>query len=195
MDKLRKCGQMWIKFDENNEPEYGFQVNGRKIERFLNLSDKEVNKVILPDICEEEPYTPEDLKFIVEHLNDSNYFLNSKNSLQSYLKGQIRISPGCFNGSFKNAEQPIKIIVPFEHSLLIDHGAFDDDTKPKFILKKGMQIFKVNRRFDTYFDYEYEFWPLIARKEIKDLNLTEYHEDYSVSEFEPDQYCDIEIQQ
>ena len=86
MKKLRKCGQMWIKFDKNNEPEYGFLVQGREIERFLNLSDREVSKVILPDICEEEPYSPEDLKFIVEHLNDENYFLNSKNSLQSYLK-------------------------------------------------------------------------------------------------------------
>ena len=79
--------------------------------------------------------------------------------------------------------------------MMIDHGAFDDDANPKFILKKGMQIFRVNRVFDTYFDYEHEFWPLIARKEINNLNLSAYHEDFSVSEFETNQYYGTEIQQ
>lgn len=185
MEKLRKCGQMWIKFDENNEPEYGFQVKGRKIERFLNLSDREVTKVILPDICEEKAYSPEDLKYYIEHINDENRYLSSK-ILKSYIKGQIVILSGCFKNSFKNAEQPIEIIVPFEHSLLIDYKAFDDDIKPKFILKNGMQIFKINRVFDTYIDFEYEFWPLIARKEINNLNYKENREDYSVSKFESD---------
>ncbi len=181
MDELRKRGQMYIKFDENNELEYGFQVQGRNIERFLNLSDREVSKVILPDICDEEPYSPEYLKYMIEHNKGENRYLSSK-ILKPYIKGQIRILAGCFEGSFKKAEQPIEIIVPFEHSLLIDHEAFDDDTKPKFILKNGMQIFTINRAFDTYFSYEHEFWTLIARKEISNLNYTEYQEDYSVSE-------------
>ena len=195
MDKLRKCGQLWIKFDKNNEPEYGFKVQGRKIEEFLNLSDREVNKVILPEICEEQAYSPEDLKFIIEHANDENRFLRSTNRgiLKSYLRGQTVISSNCFKGCLKKTEQPVEIIMPFNHSLMIDHGAFDDDIKPKFILKNGMQIFIIKRMFDTYFDYEREFWALIGRNEIKDVSLSESREDIDVSKFEPNRYYNIDV--
>ena len=52
MNFLKRYGKMYIRFDDKNQPEYGFEVEENKIKRFIPLSDDEsiYSRIILPEL-------------------------------------------------------------------------------------------------------------------------------------------------
>ena len=81
--------------------------------------------------------------------------------MKDYIEGRVKICDGCFQGIKK-----AKIIVPFENSIMLDWGCFEDDAEIEFLLPENLTLKQIYRRFDTGFDYEHENWTLIGDKNI-----------------------------
>ena len=186
MNLPRKCGEMYIKFDDNNEPEYGFLVGFNSINKFIKLCDKEIDTIILPPIVESEKCAVESID---ENKKQDKFMLEAeKDYLQDYITGRLKICDKCFKGIKK-----ARIIVPFENSVMLDWGCFDSDAEIEFVLPKNLGLKQIKRRFDTYFDYENENWTLIADKNISgNLGWRGFSSDfYSIDEYNPEKLYSI----
>jgi len=187
----KKCGNMYIMFDENNEPLYGFEVYGNKITKFIPLTDKKsiYNCIVLPKIVEsEKPEVP-----CVGDKEESWHMQYwQKKAYCDYISGNVKICPGCFEGIDK-----ARIIVPFENSIMLDWSSFDDDAQIELVLPKRLELKQIHRMFDDGFDYARENWTLIGDKSIAgefsfggfrsdDYSIADYDEkrlDYKVANF------------
>ncbi len=178
MNLPRRCGNMYIKFSKDtNQPEYGFEVQDNKIKRFILLSDKNFDTIVLPKLVE-------DVKLDMPSINEKNScgtvgFI-TKRELRNYITGSVKICDGCFRG-LKEA----KIIVPFENSIMLDYGSFDNDADIDLVLPSNLTLKQIYRMFDTGFDYEHENWTVVGDKSIAGkFGLGGYgYDDYSIMEY------------
>lgn len=189
MNLPRKCGQLYIKFDESNQPEYGFDVVGNQIKKFISLTDNVVKSIILPKLVDDCTF---DISSIDEKSSYKLLLYNQKIKMQNYVLGRVKICDGCFKG-LKEA----KIIVPFENSVMLDWGAFEENAKIELVIHKNLTLKQVYRRFDTGFDYEHENWTLIGDKKVsgqfgwdgfmgEGFSIMDYNEkdlDYTLADF------------
>ena len=156
MNVPQRYGTMYIKFDDNNVPEYAFEFQGNKIKRFFPLTDKEINYIVLPKINRATELSA----YIVEGIDEKDPTLYEKKSqLQNYVHGDIKICEGCFQGLKKAT-----IIVPFVNYVMLDWGSFDKEAEIKFILPKSSALKEICRHFDA--GYNFERWTLIGDKRI-----------------------------
>jgi len=172
----KKCGEMYIKFNKNGTPQYGFKVNeiGNskyyskeiKIIEFINLTDEIPKQIVLPAFDHKHvPTSDEELNF-VNWYDDKNYF-----------KGLVRVCDGCF----KNIDEAT-IIVPNNTSIMLDWGCFKDNSKINFSLPKNMGIKHIFRGFSTSFDWEHEEWTLLADKRLN-VNISDTSDSYTCQDF------------
>lgn len=189
MDSPQKYEKMYIKFDENKIPQYGFEVDGRRIIKFVPLTNKKIETIFLPKIVE-------DNVFVLPNIDEKNpnkyslYF--AKRNMRDYITGSVKICDGCFKGLKK-----ARIVVPFENSVMLDWGSFDDSASIELVLPNSLALKQIYRMFDTGFDYEHENWTLIGDKTIsgqfgfggydkEDYSIMDYNEadlDYKVANF------------
>ena len=150
----KRCGGMYIMFDENSVPLYGFKVKKTNdccyLENFVLLSNKRIDKIVLPKVVASMPY--------------DNDMKNGK--AFNYLKGALRIKSNCFKG-IKEA----KIYVPFDNSIMMCYGAFDDEAKIDFVTKSNLTLFNVYHRYDAGWDYNEETWTIIGDKNLSDKDF------------------------
>lgn len=153
-----KCGKMYIKFDENNQPEYGFDVSGNQIRRFVPLTDKKITSIILPRLVESS-------KFEITSINEKNpdkyLVLDQKMEMQEYISGRVKICNNCFRGL-----QKARIIVPFENSIMLDWGSFDQNAEIELVTPQNLTLKQIYRTFSTGYDYVRENWTLIGDEKI-----------------------------
>ena len=179
MNLPKKCGDVYIKFDENNNPEYGFKItenyrNQKYIENFIKMTDKNIDTIILPKLFDKGE-SIEAEKISSEDWSNKYYLF-----FEEYVTGEVRLRPDAFKG-IKNA----KIVVPFTSSIMIDYGSFDKDANIEFITSPNLRLKQVYRCFDTAFDYEHENWTLIADKSFNfdgricgdDYTIKDYNEE------------------
>ena len=160
MNTPKNCGKMYIKFDDKNQPEYGFVVSGNNIQKFIPLTDNGsiYIGIILPKIIESAK--PE-ITTIDESSPYKSILYMQKQKLKDYVTGKVKICDGCFEGIKK-----ARIIVPFENSLMLDWGSFDKDADIELVVAKNLNLKQIYRRFDTGFDYEKENWTIIGDENI-----------------------------
>lgn len=185
MNLPRKCGNVYIKFDENNNPEYGFEIDSYRdkkyIKKFIIMTDNKIDTIIFPKLFEKGESI--DAGHITQKDWSNRFFL----SFEKYATGEVKLCSDCFKG-IKNA----KIIIPFTGSIMVDYGSFEKDANIEFITKSNLSLKQVYRRFDTGFDYEHENWTLIADKSFNfdgkicgdDYYVEDYNEeniDYKVA--------------
>ena len=191
MNTPKKCGKMYIKFDDKNQPEYGFVVSGNRIQKFIPLTDNDsiYVSIILPKLIESaEP----EIKSIDESNPHKSMLYMQKQKLEDYVVGKVKICDGCFEGIKK-----ARIIVPFENSIMLDWGSFDKDADIELVMSKNLDLKQIYRRFDTGYDYERENWTIIGDKNISgqfgngtygsdQFSIVDYNEedlDYKVANF------------
>lgn len=184
-----KCGKMYIKFDKNNHLEYGFEVKGNQIKKFIPLTDNEIDSIVLPRLVDDNEF---DFSSIDENGHCKALIYNQKRKIRDYVTGSVKICDGCFDGLNK-----AKIIVPFENSIMLDWGSFEKNAEVELVIPDNLTLKQIYRRFDDGFDYERENWTLIADKKITgqfgfdgygkdDFSILEYNEedlDYKVANF------------
>ena len=158
MRLLKKYGYMYIKLDDHNEPEYGFEVSGNKIERFVPLCDKPINEIVLPKIVESQEF---DLTSIDMKSQNRAALYHQKKKMRDYIRGSVKLCDGCFHGISK-----AKIVVPFENSVMIDLSSFDKDAEIEFVMPENLTLKQINRTFDAGYDDESDNWTVIADKKI-----------------------------
>ena len=157
MDKFKKYGEMYIKFDENNEPEYGFIVDGENnITKYVNLSVKDHKKIILPSL-----------------VYDYKFYGPSK----SYLRGKVIICEGCFDWLRK-----VEIIVPFKNSIAISEKAFCETSEVGLVVPEGYGLRKIMRTCNDGVEKKRDEWVLVADKTMCGEFSFASGDDYAVSE-------------
>lgn len=189
MNLPRKCGKLYIKFDESNQPEYGFEVVGQQIKKFVPLTDKNFETIILPKLVEDYAFDIPS-KEEVGPYKSLLYYRNRE--MCDYVVGSEKVCADCFKGLKK-----AKIVIPFENSVMFDWGSFDQDAQIELIVPDSLALKQVYRCFDTGFDYEHENWTIVADKSLAeqfsmggfgkdDFAIWDYNEadlDYNVANF------------
>ncbi len=165
--KYLKCGEMYIKFDDYGEPDYGFEVNGYRIIQFKDLkNDRVLKEIILPPINQiskggETPINGEDLEILGKE-NDldtlEKYYFPI---IEHYLRGHVYIQENCFE-QLKN----ITIIATSDYSISFKNGAFFECENISFVLPKNQTLYSVHECHNGWFDYEHNDWNLIGHKSL-----------------------------
>ena len=167
----KKSGEMYIYFDENNIPLYGFKVEWKNIVQFVRLADELPEFIVLPKINEKE--------FVPKHeFNLAD--LDTSFIAEGYVKGNIKLCDGCFKGI-----RSAKIVLPFNTSVMLDWGCFDKGAKIEFVVPQNIGLKQVYRTFDTGFDYEHENWPILCDKRII-CDIADYKDSYCTREHTKD---------
>lgn len=167
-----KCGDMYIKFNNNGKPQYGFKVNKRNevIQEFINLTDNTPKIIILPSL---EP------NFAVHPKGNHLRMIGKFNPYREYINGNIRINPQAFKGIAEAT-----IVVPNDTSIMLDWGAFDDGANIDFILPKNMGIKQIFRAFSGVIAYEHENWTLLADRDLQ-VDIDTYSSSYDCMDYTP----------
>lgn len=180
MNLPKRCGKMFVKFDDKGELEYGFEVKGNEIVKFVPLKDGEIHTIILPPLVDNEEFPLSSVDMKSPH-KATLYF--QKRMMEDYVKGRVKLCAGCFKGMKK-----LRIVVPFENSVMLDWGCFESDAKIELVLPQNLTLKQIGRFFDAGYDYERENWTLIADKKIRgqfgDNGLM--RDDYSICEYDPE---------
>ena len=119
---------MFIKFDDNNMPEYGFTFNEFfELEKIINLSDKELKEVVIPNT---RKYYHKDMGWDC-----------------------VKISQDCFKGL-----DNLDIVIPSSRlSASFDKHAFDEGAHINFVLPKDNILCIEQWAWQTmYRDYFFE---------------------------------------
>lgn len=173
----KKCGDMYIMFDDNNQPEYGFlceqNYDTYSIKKFVNLKQDAPEFIVLPKLNEDTLYLDSKSEKEADIANFNFYDF-------PYITGLITIEPKAFKG-VNDAD----IVIPFNTSVALDWNCFDDNSNITFLLPDSMNLKQIYRRFDTGYDYESEHWTLIADKKLNGSNY-ENRDSYSVSDYDND---------
>ncbi len=179
--KFKKCGDLYVYFDENKNPLYSFEVDYNRIKKFHLMSEKLPEEIILPKIeISEDDY----LKINNSCMLGANDLLKKykekkfitsdcREILEKYATGAFKVATGCFAGIKK-----IKLVAPVNYSIMLDWGCFDYNAEIELVLPKDMTLKQVYRLFDTGFDYERENWTLISHKDFN---------------YESESYCGIRV--
>ncbi len=191
---LRKCGNLYVKFDDENNPLYAFEVVGKTIKKFHPMCDDLPETIILPKLkINISDFSTQIDNFKMLYYNRIYQTNNNPNSNQSiinyymelYGTGAYKLATECFKGIKKS-----KIIVPVDYSIMIDWNCFDDDAEIELVLPNDMTLKQVYRTFDTGFDYEHENWTLISHKDFNfkskntvGINVLDYQPECSYCKF------------
>ena len=111
---IRKCGEMYVKFDKLGNPEYGFMLDKfHNIARIVNMSDKEITEVIIPNTRKEYE---DDL--------DKEYVAVNRGCFAGYDNINVVIpsktSPVLFYDEAFDARAHINMVIPNNNSLFIE---------------------------------------------------------------------------
>lgn len=147
-----KCGEMYIKFNREHKPEYGFIVKGNIIKTFVNLTDNLPQNIVLPYI-NQNAFVPTCQK----QMDIAKQLTAGEN----YVKGNIKIAQGCFQGL-----KSVNIVVPFNSSIMLYSKCFEEKAEVEMTVPTNMELKQVIRSFVTSMDYERESWTLLADKDI-----------------------------
>lgn len=158
MNTPKKLGKTYIKFDDKNQPEYEFVVFGNNIQKFIPLTNNDSTNlsIVLPKLVESAK--PE-VTTIDETIPYTTYSYMEKQNLKNYIVGKVKISDGCFEGIKK-----ARIIVPFENSIMLDYGSFDEGADIELVLPGNLDLKLICRRTNTGSGYERKEWILICDK-------------------------------
>ena len=63
------------------------------------------------------------------------------------------------------ASKGARIIVPFENSIMLDYGSFDEDADIELVLPGNLDLKLIYRRTNTGSGYERQEWVLICDKD------------------------------
>lgn len=171
MNELRKCGSMYIKFDEQGNPEYGFEVEGRYIKKLHLLCDKPLDTFMLPDFGKQRfdvdnDYLEDYAKKFASKQEISRFELDGFESImEDCFKGSARVCGDCFS-KVRNLKN-VKLIAPTKYSIMLDWGAFESGTKVTVVLPNDMDLFQVYRSFSGLARHENEHWTLIGQSGLK----------------------------
>ena len=175
MNTPKKCGNLYVQFDENNRPEYAFKVKADSwnkgnyiIQEFIPMCDKKFDTVVLPKL-----------------VNDQTTGLLFGYKLENYVDGTVHLGRDLFKG-FKN----IKIVVPFNNSISFADGCFENASQVEFVIPEGLGFKSISRRTNSGFDYIDENWFLIADKKLNAGDLAGFVADYAVESHQSDVFVD-----
>lgn len=165
-----KYGNVYIKFDDEGKPEYGFEVDPREtlINKFLVMSDKKIDTIVLPKLVQNFQLSHEQLK------NPEMLCKNKKTEtyLSDYLTGNIRLCPESFIGV-----DNVKIVVPTDCSIMICDDAFAQFANIEFVTNNNLSLKIVKRKcFDSS-----DSWRLIADKNLN-TNVKVFDTDYQIKD-------------
>lgn len=176
---------MYIKFDQQNNPEYGFVVDRQVITKFYPLCDRKVEKISLPVFATDAVMSNAEM---ARSLQAKQKFVKDKqlvavaqcdDDLITYAQGSVKIASGCFAGIKR-----LQIAAPVDYSVMLDWGCFDQDSQIELLLPPDMGLKQVGRMFDTGFDYARESWTLIAHQNFNFTNA-DARDSYSTFDFDP----------
>ena len=177
--KYQKCGDLYIKFDDQGVPEYGFAVQGMQIKKFYNLkNDKEPKKIILPPISIERLKSVldvEKLKEIKQEINE-NGATSSTPAIADYLKGYVKIADECFC-NLRDKE----IIIKTNYPIAFGNKTFNNCQNISFVLPNNQIIYNVHETHNGAFDYEHFDWYLIGSKNLPLKQLQFFGSRFTVS--------------
>lgn len=179
--KLKKCGDLYVYFDEYKNPLYSFEVDYNIIKKFHLMSEQMPEEIILPKI---EIRTDDCRKIsnscmlgaidvLKKHKEKQFITAGCKMQLEYYATGAFKVANSCFAEIKK-----IKLIAPVDYSIMLDWECLDKNAEIELILPKNMTLKQVYRIFDTGFDYERENWTLISHKDFN---------------YESESYCGISV--
>ena len=170
----KKIGDKYVKLDKNGKPEYGFEVKYNKIiTKFVNFTNSTPKVIILPIV--NDKYVPTD-----ERCLDSDLY-----HIGDYVDGNVEVANNCFKG-IKN----LKIVVPYNTSIMLNKDCFDKGTDIEFILPVNMSIKQVFRSYDNGVQYEKENWTLLADKRLK-KDMGSWRNAYSIKNFSKEYNIDV----
>lgn len=148
-----KQGDLYVKYDANNIPEYAFKVKYDKhITEFINMKETKPNYIVLPKL-NTDAYTPS--------MADQYVYLNDNFDNSNYLEGNIRICKNCFKG-VKDA----KIIVPQNTSVVFEKKCFDKKAKVEIIAPKNLELKQMVLRFDPMIKNGYDTWTMLCDNNV-----------------------------
>lgn len=178
--KYLKCGDLYIKFDEDGLPNYGFLVYDTTIKKFFNMrNDKETEEIILPPILtkklEEQFLDDEGLKYIGENLSE-NMINRYSITINTYLKGYVNLEENCFD-NLKNK----KIIITTNYPIKFQDDAFLKCENISFVLPNNQTLYNIHECYNGYFDYEHSEWNLIGYKSFPLNRLDAGASDYTIT--------------
>ncbi len=175
--ELKKCGDLYVYFDENKNPLYAFEVDYNSIKRFYLMCDNMPDEIILPNIkIEDKDYYKISNSSMLEAIkikNEKREVYGIEGRLERYAVGAYKVARDCFRGIKK-----LKIIAPADYAIMLDWGCFDDNSEVEIVLPKNMTLKQVYRCFDTGFEYQRENWTLISHKDFN---------------YESESYCGISV--
>ncbi len=193
---LRRCGDLFIKFTKDGQPQYGFTYDAyhRTLKRYYNLHDDPtladllapVKRIELPvwDLAK-SPVKVDNQAMLAalqvyatpKSATDSIDRTFAEQVLADYAQGGIKIADGCFAG-----QKELQLVVPGDYSVLLDWGCFDDDAKVELVTAPDMTLKQVSRTFDTGCDYAHENWTLLCHYDFNYAHEGS-HESYFVRDF------------
>ena len=177
---------MYICFDQENNPEYGFAVDDNVISKFYPLCDRQLEKITLPYLPTNTVMQNQEMEqnLIAQQTFKQNHDQSFEaamcdNDLIDYAKGGVKIASGCFAGIKK-----LQITAPVDYSIMLDWDCFDKDAQIELRLPRDMGLKQVGRMFDTGFDYKRENWTLIAHQNFN-FTATSGRDSYDSRDFDP----------
>ena len=175
MKQPKRCGNMYIMFDDKNNPEYGFTFAGNLLLKFIPLTDKPIPSIILPKLVESKK-CPDN----INPNHNSNWDYYKTNALLDYISGSMEICTGCFDG-VKQAE----IVVPFENSIKLEWGCFDKNADIELFLRSNLELKQIDRRFDYGHGYQFHSWTVIADKKLEGFfSVEDKYDDYAIGNYD-----------
>ncbi|MCM1403970.1 MAG: hypothetical protein NC133_00465 [Prevotella sp.] len=194
---LQRCGEMYLKFDTNGRPEYGFTFNAdqRALTKFYHLQNPSLIDTVSRGIKQIElpiwdvPQTP----IIADNQAMLNALRNrqdpiTERTLTDYAQGGIRVANGCFQGLHE-----LLLVIPSNYSVKLDEDCFDRHAKIELVLPAEMELKQVLRKSNTKNNSVHENWTLVAHR---DFNLTNNlaQSSYEVRDFRPtDARCQFTV--
>ena len=143
-----KCGSVYIKFDDDNNPEYGFVVDEKSrtksIRNFLIMTNKKIDTIVLPNLVPNSIISAEELKKGSDELANNDSF-------GRYVLGEVKICKNCFDNIFridciysKNFDRVFIGLVRYNEKSYIKTFIYDISSIDRFILqsyKKSKKIY------------------------------------------------------
>ena len=174
-------GEFYVKFNNDNLPDYGFLVDGTTIISFVNFTNSLPKVIFLPDLTDK--VTPMDF-------DNNNYDVNEIVEVtlvhrnRKYLHGDVRIGKDCFKDV-----SDVTIVKTTNESLAFDEDSFSPNANISFILPENCVLKNVEVNNDLH---ERRVYPFIVDSTI--LNKLDGHfnfeklQDISIKDYDNSAY-------
>lgn len=182
----KKCGDLYVYFDEQNTPLYAFKVTSNNtIETFYNLTDGPISTIVLPQF----PEKTGKLKSAGQSFdNTSNAVL--KSMAVQYAHGESELKWGAFNFVAN-----CTLVVPSDRPLRLGRASFMGGSKINIIAPENMglkQIYEDPQGWASYDDPDE--WFLLANKDFN-INLSVTNGIYTTKDVDKTSFCEFTINQ